>query len=259
MTASQIDWRGLHADFGSPLHAVLFGKIRDDAGTESDESTTNGGDGFGDLIGDDVAEKQSRLLLLRLAMEKGADPNATAPASCDVQKFWFLEKRGQRKETKSIVFAGKSAFQCLLAAERAIKMTDAADWKEDLEVIDEAIEILSSAGSRAASVSVAEGVVELWESILSDTESADVTICVGSGNSEAEAAQERSEERAGDLEHIPVHGVVLRNSSPVLRAMLCTTGMREGARKLIRVKDCSATALRLLLALIYTGVIGTNT
>jgi len=107
---SNFDWRGLHPDFGSPLHAVLFGKIRDDAGTESDESTANGGDGFGDLIGDDVAEKQSRLLLLRMAMEKGADPNATAPASCDVQKFWFLEKRGQRKETKSIVFAGKSAF-----------------------------------------------------------------------------------------------------------------------------------------------------
>jgi len=136
-------------------------------------------------------------------------------------------------------------------------MTDAADWKEDLEVIDEAIEILSNAGNRTASVSVAEGVVELWESLLSDTESADVTICVGSGNSEVEAANERSEERAGDLEHIPVHGVVLCNSSPVLRAMLCTTGMREGARKLIRVKDCSATALRLLLALIYTGTIGT--
>jgi len=253
---SNFDWRGLHPDFGSPLHAVLFGKIRDDTGTESDESTANGGDGFGDLIGDDVAEKQSRLLLLRLAMEKGADPNATAPTSCDVQKFWFLEKRGQRKETKSIVFAGKSAFQCLLAAERAIKMTDAADWKEDLEVIDEAIEILSRAGNRAASVSVAEGVVELWESILCDNEFADVTICVGSASDEADD-DERSEERTDDLEFIPVHSVVLCNSSPVLRAMLSTTGMREGARKLIRVKDCNATALRLLLALIYTGTIGT--
>merc|ERR1719464_2720551 len=96
------------------------------------------GDGFGDVIGDDVGEKASRLVLLRLALEKG----------------------GERKETKSIVFAGKSAFQCLLAAERAIKMTDAADWKEDLEAIDEAIEILSSSSCRTSRIAVSEGVIE---------------------------------------------------------------------------------------------------
>merc|ERR1740129_2049814 len=38
--------------------------------------------------------------------------------------------------------------------------------------------------------------------------------------------------------------------------MLSTTGMREGARKIIEVKDCSTQALRLLLSLIYTGTAG---
>lgn len=238
---SNFDWCGLHPDFGSPLHAVLFGKIRDEAGTESsDESTTNG-DGFGDLIGDDISEKQARLMLLRLAMDKGADPDAIAPSSCDVQKFWFLEKRGQRKETKSIVFAGKSAFQCLLAAERAIKMTDAADWKEDLEAIDEAIEILSRSNTLWSSIPVSEGVIETWESVLGDTESADVSISVEAPEN-VEAAQK-----------VFAHSAVLRASSPVLKAMLSTTGMREGARKIIEVKDCSVQALRLLLSLVYTG------
>jgi len=180
-------------------------------------------------------------VLLRLAMEKGADPDATAPASCDVQKFWFLEKRGQRKETKSIVFAGKSAFQCLLAAERAIKMTDAVDWKEDLEAIDEAIEILSSSNYHVNSVAVSEGVIETWENVMSDSESADVVIKV-------EATDD------ADSVDVRAHGPVLRGASPVRRAMLSATGMREGAHKQIQVKDCSIQALRLLLSLVYTGM-----
>eukprot|EP00811_Abedinium_folium_P036207 NODE_8938_length_1458_cov_6.129226.p1 GENE.NODE_8938_length_1458_cov_6.129226~~NODE_8938_length_1458_cov_6.129226.p1 ORF type:complete len:379 (-),score=107.47 NODE_8938_length_1458_cov_6.129226:184-1320(-) len=237
---SQFDWRGAHPEFGSPLHAVLFGKIRDDACTESDGSAGNG-DGFGDLIGDDVAEKNSRLALLRLAVERGADPDLAAPASCDVQKFWFLEKRGQRKETKSIVFAGKSAFQCLLAAERAIKMTDVADWKEDLEAIDEAIEILSNAScqrSQRSNIPVAEGVIETWENVFADTESADIVIHVEVDN-----------------QQVRVHSAVLRCASPVLKAMF-SAGMREGARKAFEVKDCSTKALKLLLSLIYTGTTG---
>jgi len=237
---SNFDWRGLHPDFGSPLHAVLFGKIHDD-GSESDGSTAIN-DGFGDLIGDDFAEKQSRLALLRLAMERGADPNAAAPFSCNVQKFWYLEKRGQRKETKTLVFFGKSALQCLLAAERAIKMTDAGEWKEDLEAIDEAIEILSSSNIRA-SLAVSEGVVETWESVLADAESADVAILVEGADDGAAA------------ERVLVHSAVLRGASPVLRAMLATTGMREGARKVIEVKGCSLAALRLLLSLVYTGAV----
>uniref|UniRef100_A0A7S1WNA5 BTB domain-containing protein n=1 Tax=Alexandrium catenella TaxID=2925 RepID=A0A7S1WNA5_ALECA len=253
---SNFDWRSVHPDFGSPLHAVLFGKIRDDTGTESDGSAANG-DGFGDLIGDDVAEKQSRLALLRMAMERGADPDATAPASCDVQKFWFLEKRGQRKETKSIVFAEKSAFQCLLAAERAIKMTDAADWKEDLEAIDEAIDILSSSACRA-SLAVSEGVVETWERVLDDTESADVAILVEDRQGPDDGCQPTKWEGVDDTDEagqVLVHSSVLRGASPVLRAMLATKGMREGRRKVIEAKGCCLPSLRLLLSLIYTGTV----
>lgn len=293
----KFEWRGIHSDFGSPLHAILFGKIRDDASTESEEGTANG-DGFGDLIGDDIREKKARLALLRLAMEKGADPDAPAPPSCDVQKFWFLEKRGQRKETKSIVFAGKSVLQCLLAAERAIKMTDVADWKEDLEAIDEAMEILCTSNRQRTCEIVSEGVVDTWENALSDSEWADVLIracgrdaddweepsgtgCWGSGK---ERGGDRSGDRNGDrwmansryaLEgsngaagwggssgssggEVAVHGAVLRGASPVLRSMLSTTGMREGSRRVIEVQDCGIRSLRLFLSLVYTGTVSSS-
>jgi len=228
MDTSAFDWRSSHSDFGSPLHAILFGKIRDD----KDDCN----EGFGNFIIDNIPAKQARLALLRMAMENDADPYMAAPATCDVQRWWSLKG----KKTKLVGFAGKSAFECLLAVERAIRELDDAAWEDDLKAIDEAVEILSASKSVSDSISVSEGVIEIWESIRADTESADVIIRV-----------------ADDSVEVRAHSVVLRGASAVLKAMLSTSGMREGCDKVIEV-DCNAQALHLLLALIYTGTTSTS-
>jgi len=235
---SSFQWRDMHQDFGSPLHAILFGKISNATGNDASDSVDHVR--FGSLISSDSQRRRSRLSLLRMAMESGADPDIPAPPSCDCELFWHFEKHGQLQKTKFISFTGKSALQCLLAAKRVITELDVRDWMCELEAIDEAVDILSKSGPPTNKIAVSEGVVETWEAVLNDTASTDVVLrAEGSGNAEVKA-----------------HSVVLCGASPVLKAMLSTTSMREGDRRVIEIKDSSIQAVGLLLVLIYTGTTG---
>merc|ERR550525_200178 len=80
MDVSAFDWRCTHKDFGSPIHAILFGKIRE----EREGKLHNGNKAFGNLIVDGALGKKSRLALLRMAVENGASPYVAAPTSCNL-------------------------------------------------------------------------------------------------------------------------------------------------------------------------------
>mmetsp|Transcript_99105 Transcript_99105/g.275961 ORF Transcript_99105/g.275961 Transcript_99105/m.275961 type:complete len:389 (-) Transcript_99105:120-1286(-) len=245
MDLGAFDWHSPHPVFGSPLHAILFGKLIVSADEESDTNELN--NGFDDLINADYSERKSRLSLLRFAMRCGADPHVVAPRQCDVSRWWGGERGGD--SMKPISFAGRSAFECLLAAKRSIKLrhqdpNDEADWTDELKAVDEAVEILSkSSGATSTAIAVPEGVVATWESALADTASADVVIRISSPGFKEEE------------EEVQAHSAVLQGASAVLKAMLSTQSMSEGAQKAIKVVGCTAQAVRLLLALVYTGTV----
>lgn len=245
MDLGAFDWHSPHPVFGSPLHAILFGKLIVSAEEESDTNELN--NGFDDLINADYSERKSRLSLLRFAMRCGADPHVVAPRQCDVSRWWGGERGGD--SMKPISFAGRSAFECLLAAKRSIKLrhqdpNDDADWTDELKAVDEAVEILAkSTGAAFNTIAVPEGVVATWESALGDTASADVVIRVKCANGKE------------DDDEVQAHAAVLQGASAVLKAMLSTQAMREGAQKVIEVAGHTSGAVRLLLALVYTGTV----
>lgn len=247
MDLGAFNWHSPHPCFGSPLHAILFGKLIVSADEESGTNELN--NGYDDLINADNAERRSRLSLLRFAMQCGADPHIVAPRQCDVSRWWGGERGPDSVSMKPISFAGRSAFECLLAAKRSIKLrhqdpNDDADWTDELKAVDEAVEILSRPSGATSSVtSVPDGIVATWESTLADTESMDVVILVRSSS--------------GEEDEVPAHSAVLLGASSVLRAML-STRMREGSRKVIDVEGCTAQSMRLLLALVYTGTVSSS-
>merc|ERR1719245_23619 len=191
MDLSSFEWHSSHAMYGSPLHAILFGKLIVSADEESDTNELN--NGFDDLINADYSERKSRLALLRFAMRCGADPHIVAPKQCDVSRWWGGERGGDNM--KPISFAGRSAFECLLAAKRSIKLRhqdpgDDADWTDELKAVDEAVEILSrSSGAASTAISVPDGVVATWESALADTASMDVVLRVRSSSGDLDEVQ----------------------------------------------------------------------
>jgi len=229
MDTSAFDWTSTHQHFGSPLHAILFGRV-----------STSGS--YPDLISDISKGIRSRLGLLRIAMERGANPYVAAPASCDACRNWCYGD----EETEAVQFAGRSTFECLWACERVIRQMDSDNWLDEIGALDEAAEILAKPNhtTSSGSVLVSEGLLEMWESIYSDVESADVILKV--------VAPDKL-----DAGSVCAHSVILRGASPVLKAMLAT-GMREGDRKEIEVSDCSEEALHFLLSLLYTGSISST-
>jgi len=250
LDTSAFNWRGTHQCYGTPLHAILFGKISDDddsddGSSDGDPGSAGGGgtgkkvahDEYGDFIDKGLREKAPRLALLRVAVESGADPYLAAPESCNLTRCWTHGG----DESAYVCYGGLSALECLLAHERAIRQFRADDdWRSELEAIAQAVEILCRSGAQpsAPKIPVMDEIVETWCNVLGDSASADVTIRVQvSGDEEAE---------------VPAHSVVLAQVSPVLKAML-QAGMREGSRREIEVSDCEARALRLFLSLAYTG------
>jgi len=252
MDLSCFNWCSVHSKFGTPLHAVLFGKIccqgdaadeDEECSEEHDEDDHKYSDGYFDIVDACGDEVEARLNLLQFAIQRGANPHLPAPVECDAVRYW-----GDEGKMRSITFAGKSAFESLLAMKRSLKASDCdrADgeppiWKEELQTVDRALDIMASATSEAV-VRVPEAVAETWEKILEDSVSADVTICVEESG--------REDHKAGEVK---AHSLVLSQASPVLHAMLATQAMREGASKVISVQGCGCESVRLVLGLMYAG------
>jgi len=145
-------------------------------------------------------------------------------------------------------FNDKSAYGVVASCLEALTNVE-GDWKRELRFLRDAARILASyrpsghVGGGMLRVPVAEGVVETWEQILSNGEGTDVTLaCRGSAGT-ASSSSSSTELRA--------HAMVLRGASRVLRAML-SPSFREGSTARVEV-DFEASAVKLLLSLIYTG------
>lgn len=184
---------------------------------------------------------------------------------------------------KPISFAGRSVLECLLAAKRSIKLrhrdpNDDADWTDELKAVDIAVDILSRPTCTVSTVAVNEDVVATWEAALADRSTQDVIIRVlpcsssasgshpigkgertsgrsGSGSDKEEQAEGTAISDLVEVTEVHAHSTVLRGASSVLKAMLSTQGMREGAQRIIEVTGSSARAVSLVLGLVYTGAV----
>eukprot|EP00928_Gymnodinium_smaydae_P054062 TRINITY_DN37901_c0_g1_i1.p1 TRINITY_DN37901_c0_g1~~TRINITY_DN37901_c0_g1_i1.p1 ORF type:complete len:430 (-),score=99.22 TRINITY_DN37901_c0_g1_i1:63-1289(-) len=264
---SFFDWRSTHNDFGTPLHAILFGKISyesaDDEEVDKEVEEKYRVHEFTDIVSADEANRKARLELVRFAIQNGADPHAVAPKECNASRLW-----GDDSNMKRVEFASESALECLLATKRFIRTIDElrdeddAEWTEELATVEEALRIIASASRGTSTASVPEGVATTWDNVLADVDTMDVTLrarCGGGSSASASTAGADGGAEEATVAELRAHRAVLRGASPVLRAMLSMQStMKEGATQVIDVEDCTLEGLRLLVGLIYTGTVDSS-
>jgi len=239
---SLFDWNKPNDIYGSAIHAILFGRLAQRDPRLRETSTL-------DIITDTEEGIDQRLNLLKFAAARGASPHIIAPETCDNPRCWSLggEDDGDAQDTNMVIFAGKTALQCLLSLENEIRALEdwEKNWARDISVIERSLNTLLSANRPAtesiSKLQIHEGVLDMWERILQNADASDVVISL--------KGQDSSGSETGEVYG---HRVVLCEASPVLKAML-TGSMREGIQQKITLEGCSSTAVRLLLALLYTG------
>lgn len=237
---TSFDWKASHPKFGSAVHAILFGGIV----ISESEVENEVAEEYLDIVTDSEEGVKQRLDLLRLAVESGANAYVVAPESCTAMRNY---SHGPEKGTPWISFAGKTAIECLLSAERAIRSIDGVpnSWEKEITCINDALNIIYNGYSSGDSTKVLihEQLVEMWGSLLSKATSSDVAISAMSASSDVDSE---------DKGVVYAHRVVLCEASPVLSAMLAGT-MIEGSQQKIVLDDCSLSATKMLLALLYAG------
>lgn len=164
---------------------------------------------------------------------QGADPTHKTTDSCQHNEEYWQGEKGER--AVSLDFAGMSALTVAIRLIDTLKECDEDHWSEDIESLNRLLAIFSSEGPRGrqSRVAVDTGVVDLWEMMCEDTATHDVTL---------EAMDGR----------VTAHVAVLSKGSPVLSAMLAS-GMSEGWKRTIEVKDASVQSVKLCLMLLYSG------
>mmetsp|Transcript_28749 Transcript_28749/g.66976 ORF Transcript_28749/g.66976 Transcript_28749/m.66976 type:complete len:397 (+) Transcript_28749:112-1302(+) len=252
----EFDWNAQHQTYGTPLIAILLGKLCKKGDSDSDSDSADEDNILIDFVTNNQAQKQARLDLLKLAVQRGADPNVKAPASFSCTRQWWKIGAAdvQESKTRTITFRDFSAFSVVVKCVETFELMESVhDWKAECEFLEGAMRILNSYSGAgcdfAPPLNVSEGVVHTWESVLRDQESADLTIvcrsvAVSDSRSPGTQAMAPPELRA--------HRLVLRNASKVLRAMLSSTFLEGGANSRVEV-DFDAESVHLLLELVYTG------
>jgi len=77
----EFDWNAQHQTYGTPLIAILLGKLCKKGDSDSDSDSADEDNILIDFVTNNQAQKQARLDLLKLAIQRGADPNMKAPPS----------------------------------------------------------------------------------------------------------------------------------------------------------------------------------
>lgn len=231
----QFDWNAQHAHYGTPLIAIVMGKSLPVA---SGGSSTETSMRVSDFISSTAREKESRLELMKIALASGGNPNVRAPPDCPVARRWWKLQEVEKTKTCVVDVKNSSVLSVVMKIIEALQVAE-GDWKEDLAYLASAMRLLSARASSPPlqqKIAISEAVVDTWEAVLNDVESADVTIACAEGG------------------EIRAHAVVLRCASKVLRAMF-SSSFREGTTKRIEV-TADAHSVRLLLELVYTGTSG---
>jgi len=181
---------------------------------------------------------RAHLEIAEWLLENGADAQQEAARSPYVRHLW---KTADRTATQvELPYVGKSTIslvahcRSLLKAEMDKKGIQKADWRQEISNLTEVLNLLRKVMSKGREkVPIDTSVVELWESILHDDETHDVTFKAAGGN-------------------ITAHQFLLVKASPVLAAML-SSSMREGSQKCIDVTDTTNKGVTFFLELLYTG------
>eukprot|EP00438_Fugacium_kawagutii_P022977 Skav236566 [mRNA] locus=scaffold2180:5369:6277:+ [translate_table: standard] len=142
-------------------------------------------------------------------------------------------KNHRPHEKVKIAFGGLSFVSYVQAWRRELR--DKEEWQLDRKFLEEALVRIAKASIQQPTrpkISVAEGIVEIWEKYLHATASHDLTI-------EAADAQ------------VTAHSGMLQEASPVVQAMLASP-MTEGKSQRIRLNDTSSIAVALFLEVLYT-------
>ena len=200
------DWNGTHHDYGTPLVAVIFGKLDRPCG---------------DLVCSTEAQAQERLRLLKWVFERGSDPNMKTQSpwrAVSYSKVPLGKEDEEGTKVEYVSLAGKSALESTAAVLAAMKSTKGDYWIPAMNRLRAALKILTTYRPHEGGVprvAVALGVVEMWERILNTGQSADVSIVCRQRAEESSATGPSS-----DCEVVVAHKVVLQTASRVLCAML---------------------------------------
>eukprot|EP00397_Hematodinium_sp_SG-2012_P035942 GEMP01038741.1.p1 GENE.GEMP01038741.1~~GEMP01038741.1.p1 ORF type:complete len:394 (+),score=86.14 GEMP01038741.1:106-1287(+) len=217
------DWESTDLVFGTPLTALLVG------------GGLNMCRGITEKTG---LEWKTMKLLAKWLCDSGSDPEQSAPPNATTEwRYYFVGQ--QDKKSKNMRLAGKSALRLLF--EILDEATYGRDWRcqDTAKKLTELINICIKNKSEKRSfpmpkLEIAESTVDLWDSIYSDKEHADLIF-----------------ELEGGQKQIKAHSNILFVASPVLKAMCTHSSMREHSR-VIQVED-SESALEAFLRLVYTG------
>jgi hypothetical protein len=253
------DWKAPGRDGLPPLHRVVTGYVTS-------------------MVSDDDA-----VLLASWLISQGADPSIPAPDDCKLlaQAVMFDEgTKGLDASEISFSYREETAITLALKWKQEI-LRKAAEpdsaWKEPAAEIEEGLDRLLDAftaeplaEAKREVHAIDSTVVQLWEDVLSDDASHDLTFeCKGGKQVGAHALVVTCACRhVGSLEGLGARGSLAQRRpclvcsasshcqvshvSPVLRAML-GPAFREGQQRKIEVFDTPEAAVRLFLELLYTG------
>ena len=207
-----------------------------------DDDTRNYGHGFDDSEGPEMEE-----IAVQLAFKDRSAVAATAALMTKMRddRYHFVE------EVRDEYFDDSSLGQ----------------WRDELGLLGELMALFTAACAtlHREKVPVDESVVELWEALLGDEQSKDVTFVPEESSDSAAGGAEAAGgagagggDGAGNAEaeqHVlTAHSHVLSLASPVLKAML-SGSMQEAQQGRIPVPDCPAGGVALFLQLLYTGAL----
>lgn len=227
----QFDWNEQHVDLGTPLIAIVMGKSLPTAANEGI---------LRDFMTSTQEEKAARLELIKLAISRGADPHVRAPSNCRINRRWWRPpaEKEEKKPSPNVEVRNSSALTTVMKCMEAVEVMEPRPyWKPALDFLSCAMRLLNSFDVGEVSTqndAFQEAVVDTWDRVLNDQESADVILKCSAGC------------------EVHAHSNVLRSSSKVLRAML-SSSFREGATSRIELEDVDAQAVKVLLELLYTG------
>lgn len=189
--------------------------------------------------------------MLQFCMGQGADPRTHAPVARGFSGGWGNSTEEFPHVTR-VFHAGRSAITLALGLvsvlERISLYEHQGKYVDQLAAAKELLTVFGQFQPAAPSRPVPEAAINMWNSVRSDQEHADVELRV-SGDPDAGG------EAGSDFGTVVMaHSLVLCHSSPVLGAML-NSSMREGQTKVVSVPGASVAAVRLLLAIVYSGVV----
>jgi hypothetical protein len=242
------------------------------------------------------AREASIMETVQWMLDRGADPREEAPRGSpfvlslvkhvvvrnydvgyayDEDGFAYDDSEGPEMEEVAVQFAfgdrsavaATAALMTQMRDERfQIGSTLGLQWQKELLVLGELMKKFTAACAtlHREKVPVDESVVELWEALLADEQSKDVSFVPEqspeSGGAEASGAGagagggEGADNAQAEQQVLTAHSHVLSLASPVLKAML-SGSMQEAQQGRIPVPDCAAGGVALFLQLLYTGAL----